>query len=151
MSHTVNGGGNLNSFPDIHAVTDGKLMKYGIRTRYDSEDIYRFITCLIEIVNERANPAVKLYGINGLAIIKNDIKKPPNYQAVDKIYADDILADICIFISRVEDIEVIDTAVNHISEQMSDMINTSGTCPSGRVNRLFQVYMFLRDYLDGKV
>ena len=54
------------------------------------------------------------------------------------------MAEICSLLAEIQELEVVDTALNHIGEQMKDMFATSGTWPSGRL-RLFQVYMFLRD------
>lgn len=149
MAHNIDGGGNLNRFPDIHAASDGMLIKYGITTRFPLETKHHLIDCLIALVSDRATPAVKQYGIDGLSLIKRDIEKPPNYQGADKLWADDVLCEICDILADITDDEILDTAVSHIAEQMSDMIKTSGTCPSGRVNRLIQVYMILRDFKDG--
>ena len=149
MSGIIDGSGNLNTFPDIHAVSDGKLIKYDIKTRFKIDTKRRLIECLIQLIKERGNESIKQYGIDGITMIKLDTQQPPNYQCVDKLYADDVLAEICDIIASEDDDEIIDTAVNHLCEQMSDMLRTSGTCPSGRVNRCFEVYMFLKDYKDG--
>jgi hypothetical protein len=68
---------------------------------------------------------------------------------MDKIFACDVACEICDILSGIKDEEIIDTTVNHISEQMSDMIRTNGLCPAGRLNRLYNIYTFLRDYVDG--
>ena len=133
----------------IHELSDGKLINYGIKTRFSLEDKKRLINCLIDLVRERANPQIRDYGIRGLEIIRNDAGTPPNYQSADKLFADDVICEICKCLSEVNDDEVIDTVVNHIAEQYKDMITTSGYCPSGRLNRAANVYFFLRDYVDG--
>lgn len=149
MSHTIDGGGNANTFRDIHGEMDGKLYKYNLNTEYSIETKKRLIACLIKLVEERANPNIKPFGIQGLSIILNDSGQNPNYLHADKLYADDILAGICELLVDEKDEEVINTVVNHLCEQMSDMIRTNGYCPSGRC-RVFSVYMFLRDYKEGK-
>jgi len=150
MSRSIDGSGHLESFPDIHRVSDGKLFKYGITTRYSPDDKRKIILSLKDLVAERANPEIQKFGIIGLQLIAQDAGAAPNWQGADQLFADDILVEICHLISLCNDDEVINTAVNHLSEQMSDMIRTSGTCPSGRVNRCIQVYMVLRDAYDGK-
>ena len=146
MSFTIDGGGNFFNFPDIHGVSDGKLIKYNIFTRYSVEVKKKIIDCLIKLVDERANDSVKYYGIKGLTLIRDESGMSTNYQSVDNLLADDILVEISILLSDESDDEVIDTCINHLCEQMCDMIRTSGYCPSGRVNRVFQVFMILNDF-----
>ena len=86
--------------------------------------------------------------IQGLEIIARDAGTPPNWQGADGFYADDVVAEICALLVNVKDEVVVDTVINHLGEQMSDMIQTGGLCPSGRL-RVFQCYMILRDYFDG--
>lgn len=147
MSNINWGGGNIASFPDIHSVSDGKLIRYNIHTKYSIGDKQRIIASLIELVNRRADPSVRNFGVKGLEIIARDAGSSANWQPVDGLFADDTLVDICIMLSQITDGDVVDTALNHISEQMSDMFNSNGLCSAGRNNRLFQVYMVLRDYL----
>ncbi len=139
----------VSGFGEIHSLTDGKLIRYGISTRFQLQDKARIIDCLLEVVRQRANPQVKEYGVRGIQIVQQDAGSAPNYQSRDGLFADDVLCEICDIISSTTEAEIIDTAINHICEQFADMIRTSGTCPSGRVNRLMNVYMFLRDYKDG--
>lgn len=146
MSRIINGDGNPNSFPDIH-ITDGKLFKYHIRTRFSNGIKLRIIQSLIEVIKERANNSLKDFGIRGLQIIANDIGMANNWQGADGMFADDILVEIAELITLVKNEEVINTVINHICEQMSDMIRTNGYCPSGRVNRIHQIYMFLYDHI----
>lgn len=148
MSHTIDGSGNLQSFRDIHGQMDGKLIRYPIQTRFSVNDKQRLISALIEVMRERANPSIRNLGIQGLEIISRDAGTPPNWQGADGFYADDILAEICALMVNVKDESIVDTVINHLGEQMSDMIQTNGLCPSGRL-RVFQCYMILRDYFDG--
>ena len=143
------GSGNANSFTDIHAATDGKLFKYGIRTRFSDYDKKRLIGCLIELTEERADPEVKPFGVRGLQIIQADCGLAPNFQAVDQILADDVLVDIAAMLIEISDEEIVTGAINTLAEQFKDMITTNGLCPSGRCNRAYNVYTFLRDFLDG--
>lgn len=147
MSKTINGSGDVSRFPDIHGVIDGKLIKYNIITRFSKEDKQNIITALIGLVNTYSNSEIKDFGIKGLSVIRQDANELPNYHSTDNIYACDVLIEISIMIQSIKDEEIISTACNHLCEQMKDMIITNGFCPSGR-SRCFQVYMFLRDYLD---
>lgn len=147
MSHSINGSGDAKL--EIHSLTDGKLIKYGIRTRFSNDNKKQLINCLISVIRDRANLEVKDFGIRGLEIIRESIGAPPNYQSFDALLADDIVCEICDLITDIADEEIINTVINHISEQLKDMITTNGTCPSGRCNRLMNVYTFLRDYTDG--
>jgi len=148
MSYTIDGSGDVNNFPDIHRASDGKLIKYGITTRYTANEKHAMINTLIHAIDMIANEKIKEYGMKGLKIIQTDIGTHFNYQSTDKLHADDILAEIHDMLLHEKDDEVSSTAINHICEQMYDMIVTSGTCPAGRANRLFEIYMFLRDYND---
>lgn len=149
MARTIDGGGNLAAFRDIHGVVDGKLYKYGIRTRFSLTDKQKIIGSLIDLVEERGNANIKKYGILGLQIIRQDAGKAPNWHGSDGVFADDVVVEICDLLSECQDNEIIDTVINHLCEQMSDMIRTNGTCPTGRSGRVFQIYSFLRDFRDG--
>ena len=144
MSHIINGSGKHFSFQEIHSYTEGKLYKYDIN-KVDKATKSNLFNCLIELISKHANENIKNAGITGIKLIYKDIEAPPNFSNSDNILADDVLAEICILISKQQDAEVIMTAVNHICEQMSDMLVTHGTCPVGRVSRLYQIFMFLRD------
>ncbi len=137
------GSGNPNNFPDIHAVSDGKMYKYGIRTRYTISEKNIFFDCFMNAINMHADKRVKMYGIHGLKIIRMDAQRPQNYQSIDDVYADDVLAEICSLLSHEQDVEVLKTSIDIFCEQMFDMLATNGTCPSGRANRMIQIYMFL--------
>ncbi len=144
MSHTIDGACNINSARDIH-FTDTHLIKYQIHTRFSHEDKLRIINALLRLINERANSAVKEYGLKGIIIIRNDAGNAPNWSGADQLLADDVLCEICDILADEQDDEVINTVINHICEQMKDMIDTSGYCASGRVARIHQIYMFLKD------
>jgi len=148
MSHVIRGEG----LPTIcvHRAGDGKLYKpYGIRTQFTRETKQKLFDCLCQLINEKANPEIKQFGINVIQVIKHDIQAPPNFLGSDGLFADDILAEICVFLAEEKDDEVVSTTINHICEQYADLVRTSGFCPSGRTSRLFQIYMFLRDKKDG--
>lgn len=147
MSSTIVGNGNPHSFRDIHYL-DGKLYKYNFSNKMSNLDKQKIIVCLIGLINERANREVKDFGVHGLKVIAQEVGTRANYSSPDNLVAEDILVAIGEALVEVNDDEVIDTVVNHISEQMSDLIKTNGWCPQGRCTRLFSVYMFLQDYLD---
>ena len=69
-----------------------------------------------------------------LNIIINDLNtiKGPNYQIENNMDASDILADIIIY-KNFNDIIII------LDEQLQDILQL-GSCNSGRVTRLFQIW-----------
>jgi hypothetical protein len=148
MSHTIDGSGNPHSFRDIHGEMDGKLIKYPIKTRFSVPDRQKLIYALIEVMKNRGNSEIKDYGIQGLEIIARDAGTPANWQGADQLFVDDVLAEICALLVNVKEEAIVDTIINHLGEQMSDMIKSNGFCASGRL-RVFQCYMILRDYFDG--
>jgi hypothetical protein len=149
MAHTIDGSGNSSAFPDIHGQADGKLFRYGITSRFSIEEKQKLINGLMELVRRRANHMIMEFGIQALSTISRDAGQGANWQGPDGMFADDLLADICELIVIINDQEIVDTAINHLCEQFADMIRTGGWCPTGRCSRIFQVYMILRDYLDG--
>lgn len=149
MAQTINGSGNPHSYGDVHAASDGQLKQYSFPVHFTVPEKQRLIQSLAHVIMERGNKEIREYGVQGLAIISRDAGQPPNWQAIDKIAADDVAAEICVLLIRVNDDQIIDTCINHISEQLADMIKTNGFCPSGRVNRLYQCYMIIHDYLEG--
>lgn len=142
------GQGNPNTFACVHSTGDGKLYTYNIQTQYDNETKKNYITKLIQLVVEHADANIRLFGVRGLEIIRDATGTCNNWLDTDKLYADDICVEIFKMMSQITDKEVISTVVNNISEQMSDMIQTNGFCSSGRVVRLMNIYMFLRDYFE---
>lgn len=150
MSKTLTGSGNSNLFQDVHLYSDGTLRKYRINNNKYPREYKEFVILrLINIINQRANREIVNFGINGLKLIYNDIGTPNNYQHIDDINAETVLVEIYNMIKNETDIEIIDTAINHICEQMKDMLLT-GTCPNGRSNRLMFIYFYLFDYYKNK-
>jgi hypothetical protein len=148
MSHTITGQGNPSTFRDIHYL-DGQLFKYNISNNLNKEEKQKIIICLIDVVKERVNPEIKEHAIQALHTISNDVGTSSNFSSPDNLKAEDILIAIANSLIEIKDNEVINTAMNNLGEQMSDMVRTSGWCPQGRCTRLWNVYMILRDYLDG--
>lgn len=146
MSHIIKAQGNPDTFSCVHAAGDGKLGNHNVITRFDTDNKKQIISSFLNVIMERANQEIKEWGIRGISLILNDTSTSPNYQGADGLLADDVLIEIILILNKTTDLEVIDTAINHICEQMSDMLKTNGTCPSGRVNRLFSVLVYLRDY-----
>jgi|688.fasta_scaffold1317305_1 hypothetical protein len=135
---------NSYNFQDIHEATDGKLRDYAIITRYSVSEKINMFGSLVNLIKS-TNSKLKLYGIHGINMITSDIQKTANYQSIDKMYADDVLAEICNLLMQEENREIVETSIDILCEQMFDMFTTNGSCQSGRVNRLFQVYVFLRE------
>lgn len=146
MSHIIKAQGNPDTFGCVHAAGDGKLSNHNVTTRFPVEAKKEIISSFLKVIMERANPEIRNYGMQGVSLVLHDTGRGPNYQGADGILADDVLIEIILILNKSTDVEVIDTAINHICEQMSDMLRTNGTCPSGRVNRLFSILVYLRDY-----
>lgn len=154
MSQRVDGSGDAFSFQDIHRY-DGKLFPYNISSTIPIEEKRRMFANMITIINERANSETKAFGIQAILLFAKDVGTPLNFSAPDRLTVDDILAEIYLMMQTIKTthneqdyLEITDTVVNHICEQATDMIRTNGTCPQGRCSRMFQAYMFLRDYLE---
>lgn len=136
---------NSNTFQDVH-IHDGKLYKYDMDMTYTKIEKSIMITNLIELIKLFAIKELQQYGIKGLEIIRHDCGSGVNFLQTDNLYADDIAVNIERLLNQVDDKEVMITTVNMLSEQMMDMIITNGFCSSGRVVRLMNVYMFLKEY-----
>ena len=148
MSKTIKGDGDPHSFPDIHYL-DGKLFKYKLSNRYSIEEKQKIIFSLANLIAERANNQIKNFGIKALQVIASDAGSLSNFSRADNLFAEDILVAIAELVIEVNDDEIVNTVVNHIAEQMYDLIITNGWCPQGRVNRLHNVLVFLKDFIDG--
>lgn len=143
---TLYGTGNPHSFGCVHAAGDWKLYKYNVPTRFTVEQRKNIISLIIALVNVRAQTQVREAGMRTLKIVQESTGTQQNY--MNNMYADDLLCEIASMIAEERDQEVINTTINMLAEQMSDLENTKGYCPSGRQIRVFEVYMFLRDYTD---
>ena len=120
---------------------DGQLGDYKIETIYDNnKKIYLFdeLKNNINKYQDKINEQIFNNGINGLNLIINNIQQEQNYSSFDKLYADDILSEICIKINNIKENDKIIDVYALLLEQMSDMLNL-GTCASGRVVRLIQI------------
>lgn len=80
----------------------------------------------------------------GLKLIRDSTGEYANYDRANEIYADDILAELCVILSKIKD-DKSKTAdlIKNISEQLTDM-NNLGQCPQGRTTRLWQLYQSFR-------
>jgi len=122
---------------DVHTY-DGKLCRAEIKEFKAAEKKIHFEK-LYQIVqtHKHIDDKIRAFALKAVQIIMDDIDKTPNYSGSDLQRADDILAHICIKIFEGTDQ---DTIVGNLGEQLAD-IATSGSCPQGRVNRLFQLFM----------
>lgn len=82
-------------------------------------------------------------GILGLQLIIKDTQKTPNYDPINNVFADDILAEIGLKTLNLSPDQQSDIFKN-INEQMNDMFQL-GRCPQGRALRLFQIYKTIKD------
>jgi hypothetical protein len=114
---------------------DGKLPKIPIKSRTPNEK-----QALFSIFGNK----IKILPISNSSIIRNmetimnEMSTPQNYLVTDGIYADDILAEIIDIIIH-KDTDIIPIFL----EQMLDIC--TGACPSGRVVRLYQILLALKD------
>lgn len=125
---------NSSSFIDVH-VYDGKW-QHNITTRLSIQEKYTLFNWLLKVLN-----GVDCDAINGIKLVINNTQQQPNFDRVNCIYADDILAEICVKLINTPENNRIDTLKN-IAEQMADMYRL-GQCPQGRSTRLIQIYKYL--------
>jgi len=130
---------------EIHSYTEGKLHTK-IRPRFEkAEKILLFIS-LKNLIFLHADSTIKNSSLQVLDLISNDIASIPNYSHADDMYADDVLAEVCVMLPKC-DFEVFITAINILSEQFNDLVITGGYCPVGRLSRIFQIYSYLKEIL----
>lgn len=79
--------------------------------------------------------------ITALKLVIDNIESTQNYDHTNKIYADDVLIEICELLEHDIYLDK-DFAILLLTEQMKDML-TLGTCPMGRSTRLWQIYKAL--------
>jgi hypothetical protein len=125
------------SFIDVHTF-DGKWKCDVPRDTpaADKVELYNWLTTQI-----RANCANDQYlsnGMLGLNLVITCTGHHPNFDPVNGLYADDILADICAKTLKLDESTRLDV-YRLILEQMNDMY-TTGQCPQGRTTRLYQVW-----------
>lgn len=113
---------------------DGKLFKIPIQNRTIEEKRYLFSIFRDKISTLPISSSI----IRNMDTIMNDAHTSQNYLNTDRIYADDILAEI-IDITIHKDTDIIPIFL----EQMVDM--QTGLCSSGRVVRLYQILLALKD------
>ena len=130
---------------DVH-IFDGKIKNsYITKNKFNNTEKLKMFDELFEVL--KSDSAKK-----GLVLIKN-IESGGNYDNTNDMYADDVMAEICNYIinesysENKEKIEDVKTIINTIDEQLSDMYNT-GTCPQGRVIRLYQIYKSIYKIID---
>ena len=123
------------SFIDVH-VFDGSW-SHNITTKFNLEEKNVIFDWLIKQIGEN----VDYNAIGGLKLVIGDTQQYPNFDPRNNIYADDILAEICVMLVEMNENDRNDVLKN-ILEQMSDMY-LLGRCPQGRSTRLIQIYKSL--------
>lgn len=122
---------------DVHTY-DGQLPRMDIKEfkTFDKKENFAKLHKII-IEHKHLDNKIKQFSTKAVQIIMDDIDKNNNYSGSDLQRADDVLSHICMKIFSDTDQ---DTIVQNLAEQLSDIV-TSGSCPQGRVTRLFQLYM----------
>lgn len=126
-----------NSFIDVH-VFDGKWT-HDIQARFilsQKDVLFRWLRARLSRIN------IPLTAIQGVELVINNTGSSRNYDPINKVSADDILAEICWILVDREGREDITDYLLLLSEQMSDMYRL-GQCPQGRSLRLIQIYKSL--------
>lgn len=124
---------NYSKLIDVHTF-DRKIDTSKIKSRITAEDKQKLFKWLME---ETTKLKLRNDGIN---LVIQDTHKQPNHDPVNNVYADDILAEICLYLVMKDDAEITANILKLVSEQMVDMAD-SGRCPQGRSIRLFQIYL----------
>lgn len=140
---------------------DGKLKEFYIeKGRISDVDKKQMFNELSELLDQD--------GKNGLSLIINN-QNNSNYDPINKLDANDILAEICDYITKETDkyeelkgcdnkeikdnteindnsekLKDIKNIINNINEQLKDMFLT-GQCAQGRTIRLWQILKFIRN------
>lgn len=136
----------MSVFIDVHEF-DGKW-NFVPKQNYTRQEKIKEFEHLLELF--------KIHRINnqysvchkGIHLISNNIQLPDNYDSKNKVYADDILMEICMKIkglqldSVINKNEIIKDILSLIDEQVSDMYRL-GQCSQGRSTRLYQIYLTL--------
>ncbi len=135
---------NPNTFIDVHTF-DGQW-SHNITTRFDKHEKVIFFNWLI--IYAKTLPPEILSSLDmhssvmGLRLVIENTQSSSNFDPINKVYADDILSEICDKLVASDDQELRQDAVRGILEQMSDMFKL-GQCPQGRSSRLIQIYKTL--------
>lgn len=140
---------------NVH-IFDGKLKEFYIeKGRISDVDKKQMFNELSELLDQD--------GKNGLSLIINN-KNNSNYDPINNLDANDILAEICDYITKETDkfdsecdesngnqlnpnsekLKDIKNIINNINEQLKDMFLT-GQCAQGRTIRLWQILKFIRN------
>ena len=142
------GSGNVHTFNDVHTY-DTVLDKTNlILTRFTIPEKVELINKLIQNILLLASPNVRIPGMQGIELIRNSVGTSSNGPSPDHMFACDVASEISVMMSKISDEDVKKNIINTICEQMNDMIVTHGFCVSGRVNRLFNVYLFVKEYVE---
>lgn len=118
---------------------DGKL-EHQITTRFLPIEKKEYFKKLLDNLIIKSNP----YAIQGLQLIIDNTGTQGNYDPTSKIYADDILMEICIILYLITNQIIIETLMINLTEQLSDII-TSGPCVQGRTQRMYNIYHLFND------
>lgn len=121
------------SFIDVH-VYDGKW-NHDVKTRATTEKKQSMFNILMRKVASRGKP------LDGIKLVVDSIQKEENYDNINKLYADDILYEICVKLLNSPK-DIIRDTIDIIAEQMDDMYKL-GQCAQGRTTRLIQIYKCL--------
>ena len=131
------------SFIDVHNF-DGSWT-HDITTKFTLQEKLILFQWLLKSLSKLKiiKPTNQHDYLKGVKLVIDNIQQEPNYDSINLVYADDILAEICSKLINLPEIKRIDTLLN-LEEQMSDM-NCLGQCPSGRTTRLIQLYKCLNN------
>ena len=128
----------MSNFIDVHTF-DGKW-NHDITTKHNLEYKEKIFNVLLEEVKKIGTDD----SIKGLTLVIENTQKQPNYDCSNKLFADDILVEICIKLSAIDNEDHRNDILRLLSEQMCDMYKL-GQCPQGRTTRLIQVWNSIRE------
>jgi len=122
---------------------DGKIplenRKSLIKGRISVDDKIELFNWLFTKVGNSAKSYLKM--------IAENIQGSANYETGNDMYADDILGEICLYMRNTKT-DPEGSILKTLDEQLSEI--SGGTCPSGRVTRLWQIYVSIRDEASGR-
>jgi len=136
---------DVTKFQDVHQF-DGKLQTLKIKPHIPESDKRKMFEDLTTKISQNRN-IPHPQSVHGLHVVISDMGSPRNYDPTNDMYADDILAEICSLLQIHFDPDIINNIIETIAIQIVDMLQL-GQCAQGRVNRLLQIYRFVKEIRD---
>lgn len=131
---------NPAEFKDVH-VYDGQYT-HNITTHLSLQEkviLFNWLISYTKTIGDEYLEKIDMNGsTNGLKLVIENTQSQSNFDPINKVYADDILAEICEKLVSSDDKELRRDIIRNVLEQMDDMFKL-GQCPQGKCTRLIQI------------